>query len=127
MRSALKLGYVVMITGLAISEEPGPSPPTSSAPTEQSAPSSHSSIELKSDASGTVSQEEMRDLLRRAAEKDLENDKRLRDYTYIQREEEHKLDSHGQVKKTESRTSEVLQIYGEQVERLIEKDDRPLS
>ncbi len=31
------------------------------------------------------------------------------------------------MKKTETRTSEVLQIYGEDVERLIAKDDKPLS
>jgi hypothetical protein len=84
-------------------------------------------LNLKPDSSGTVSQEQMRELLRRAAENDLENEKRLRDYTYIQREEEHKLDGSGKVKKTESRTSEVLVIYGEHVERRIANDDRPLS
>src|SRR5258708_16474166 len=84
-------------------------------------------LDLRPDASGSVHQEEIRELLRRVAEKDLENEKRLRDYTYVQREEEHKLDGHGNVKKTESRTSEVLVVYGEQIERLIAKDDKPLS
>ncbi len=84
-------------------------------------------IDLKPDASGTVPQAQIRDLLHRVAEHDLENEKRLRDYTYVQREEEHKLDSHGTVKKIESSTSEVLVIYGEQVERLIAKNDKPLS
>lgn len=41
--------------------------------------------------------------------------------------EEHKLDGHGEVKKIESRTLEVLEIYGEEVERLTAKDDKPLS
>ena len=72
-------------------------------------------------------QEQIRELLRRVAEKDIENAKGLRDYTYIQRGEEHKLDGHGNVKKVESRTSEILEIYGEQVVRLIAKDDKPLS
>lgn len=71
--------------------------------------------------------EQIRELLRRAEEKDLENDKRQRDYTYIERVERHELDGKGGVKKTETRTSEVLQIYGEDVERLIAKDDKPLS
>ena len=69
----------------------------------------------------------MRQLLRIVAERDLENDKRLHDYTYIEREVEHKLDGKGETKSTEVRTSEVLEVYGEQVQRLIEKDDKPLD
>jgi hypothetical protein len=84
-------------------------------------------IDLKPDGAGVVPPEQIRELLRRAEEKDLENDKRQRDYTYMEREEEHKLDSHGGVKKIESRTSEILEIYGEPVERLTAKDDKPLS
>lgn len=84
-------------------------------------------IELKPDASGNVPQEQIRELLKRTAEKDLENDKRLRNYTYVQRQETRPLDKHGQVKKVESETSEILQIYGEQVQRVIAKDDKPLS
>ena len=56
----------------------------------------------------------------------MENDKRQRDYTYIQREEQHHLDGKGQVKSTETKTSEILELYGEQVERLIAKNDKPL-
>jgi hypothetical protein len=61
------------------------------------------------------------------ADKDMENDKRLRDYTYIERDEQHKLDGKGQVKSTEVKTYDVLDLYGEQVQRLIEKDDKPLD
>jgi hypothetical protein len=66
-------------------------------------------------------------LLRYAQDREVENEKRLRDYTYMEREEEHKLDRDGSVKKVESRTSEVLEVYGEPVERLTAKDDKPLS
>jgi hypothetical protein len=45
---------------------------------------------------GALSQEQMRNLMRIVAEKDLENEKRSRDYTYIQREEEHKLVAMGE-------------------------------
>jgi len=83
-------------------------------------------VDLKPDASGQVPSEQIRELLLRAEQKDLENDKQQRDYTYIEREEEHKLDGHGAVKKVESRTLEILEIYGEPVERLTAKDDKPL-
>jgi hypothetical protein len=84
-------------------------------------------VDLTPDASGTVPPEQIRELLRRAEEKDIANDKQQRDYTYIAREEQHHLDSHGAVKKIESRTSEILEIYGEPVERLAAKDDKPPS
>ena len=118
---------LLLLVNPAFGQEPveHPLPPTST--TVQPAPSSPSPIDLQPDASGTVPQEQIRDLLRRVAENDLENEKRLRDYTYLQREEEHKLDGHGTVKKIESSTSEVLVIYGEQVERLMAKNDKPLS
>ena len=74
----------------------------------------------------SLSQDQIRDLIRQTAANDMENDKRQRDYTYIQRDEENHLDGKGQVKSTETKTSEVLEIYGEQVERLIAKDDKPL-
>ena len=74
-----------------------------------------------------LSQDQIRDLIREAAEKDMENDKKQRDYTYIQREEEHKLDGKGQVKSGESRTYEIMVLYEEPVRKLIAKDDKPLS
>jgi hypothetical protein len=84
-------------------------------------------VHLTPDANGAVPPEEIRALLIRAEEKDLENDKQERNYTYIERQEEHRLDAGGKVEKTVIRTSEVLEIYGEQVEKLIAKDDKPLS
>jgi hypothetical protein len=75
----------------------------------------------------SLSQDQIRDLIHQTAEKDMENDKKQKDYTYIQREEEHKLDAKGQVKSKEIKTSEIMELYGEQVERLISKDDKPLS
>ncbi len=74
-----------------------------------------------------LSQDQIRDFIREAAEKDMENDKKQRDYTYIQREEEHKLDGKDQVKSTESRTYEIMVLYEEPVRKLIARDDKPLS
>jgi hypothetical protein len=78
-------------------------------------------------ATPSLSEDQIRQLIRQTAENDMANDKRQRDYTYIQREEEHKLDGKGEVKSTETKTSEIMEIYGEQIERLIAKDDKPLS
>ncbi len=81
----------------------------------------------QNNSSPTLSEDQIRALIRQTAEKDMENDKRQRDYTYVQREEEHRLDGKGQAKSTEIKTSEIMELYGEQVERLIAKDDKPLS
>jgi hypothetical protein len=75
----------------------------------------------------SLSQDQIRNLIRQTAEKDMENDKRQRDYTYMQHEEQHRLDGKGQVKSTEIKTSEIMELYGEQIERLVAKDDKPLS
>ena len=75
----------------------------------------------------SLSEDQIRNLIRQTAENDMENDKRERDYTYVQREEQHKLDGKGLIKSTEIKTSEIMELYGEQVERLISKDDKPLS
>ncbi len=75
----------------------------------------------------SLSEDQIRQLIRQTAENDMANDKRQRDYTYIQREEESKLNGKGEAKSTETKTSEIMEIYGEQVERLIAKDDKPLS
>jgi len=75
----------------------------------------------------TLSADQIHELIRQVAEKDMENDKKQLDYTYIERVEEHRLDGKGQVKSTETRTNEVMMLYGDQIERLIAKNDKPLS
>jgi hypothetical protein len=110
---------IVMLANSSFAQDlPSTSPATSASPTKP--------IELKPDADGVVPMDQIRELLRQAEEKDIANDKQQRDYTYTEREERHRLDGHGAVKKVESRTSEILEIYGEPVERLTAKDDKPL-
>lgn len=84
-------------------------------------------VDLTPDANGSLSQEQMQRLMRVVADKDVENDKRLRNYTYVERDEEHRLDGKGNVKSTEIKTYDVMELYGEQVQRLIAKDDKPLD
>ena len=74
-----------------------------------------------------LTEEQIRQLIRHVAEKDQENDKKERDYTFVERDEERMLDGKGHVKSTEIRTYEVMDLYGDQVQRLISKDDKPLS
>jgi hypothetical protein len=116
MPAKAPLHILLLAASLALSQQSTPSlqPP---APTS----------DLKTDATGVLSPQQIQDLFRKVADNDLENDKRQRDYTYIQREEEHRLDGKGQVKSTETKTSEIMELYGEQVERLVAKDDKPLS
>jgi hypothetical protein len=68
-----------------------------------------------------------KEIIRRAADNDLVNDQKQRDYTYLQRTEQHKLNGKGEVQSSETRTHEVMVLYGEQVERLIAKNDKPLA
>jgi hypothetical protein len=114
------------------------SPATPAAPeTETTSPVGHPpetstkpatpALDLNPDANGALSQKQMQQLFRVVADKDRENDKRQRDYTYIERQVQKRVNGKGEVTSTQVETSEVLQIYGEQVERLIEKDDKPLS
>ena len=140
------LAFVLLMLGLpAWAQHEQPSSPTTAAQssslpvsaaqrpedntpaTAEPKPDAAAKVDLTPDASGKLSQEQMQQLFRVVADKDVENDKRLRDYTYIEREVESKLDGKGQTKHTEVKTYEVLEIYGEQVQRLIEKDDKPLD
>src|SRR5215475_7816891 len=75
----------------------------------------------------SLSEDQIRRLIRESADKDLANEKKLRDYTYVERQETRRLDAHGKVKSTEVKTFDVMEIYGEQVQKLISKDDKPLS
>ena len=77
--------------------------------------------------SPALTEDQIRQMIRQVAEKDQENDKKERDYAYVERDEERTLDGKGHVKSTEVKTYEVMDLYGDQVQRLIAKDDKPLS
>jgi ribosomal protein L17 len=118
-RAALVPLVFVLVAIFALGQQEQPAPGKPSIPA--------SVFDLKPDASGKLSQQQMQELFRVAADKDIENDKRLRDYTYIERDEKHRLDGKGDVKSTDVTTYEVMELYGEPVQRLIEKDDRALD
>lgn len=108
---------------------PPPGSPTDKAPPQSALPPGTDApkLDLTPDAHRSLSQQQMQQLFRVVADKDQENDKRQRDYTYVERDVDNHLDGKGKVKSTEIKTYEVMEIYGEQVNRLIEKDDKPLS
>jgi len=68
-----------------------------------------------------------REIIRQAAENDDANDVKARNYTYTEQEEEHKLNSQGGVASTESKTYEILFLAGEQTEKLVARNGKPLS
>ena len=76
---------------------------------------------------GSLSTAQIQELIQKVVENDIQNDKKQRDYTYVERDIENHLDGKGHTKSTETRTYEILNIYGEQVQKLIEKDDKPIS
>jgi len=75
----------------------------------------------------TLSSEEIQPLIRAVAENDIANDRKQRDYAYLQREEEHKLDGQGNQKSRETRDYEIMMLYGQGARRLIARNDKPLS
>lgn len=82
---------------------------------------------IASSSATSLSEDQIRQLIRESAGKDAENDKKLRDYTYLERQQVRRIDGKGQVKSSEIKTYDVMEIYGERVEKLISKDDKPLS
>jgi hypothetical protein len=118
MRMAWRIFAVVVSLMVAVGVWPQEGSPAGVSSTNEGAASR---------AADTLSQEQIKDLIRRVAENDIANDKKLRDYTYTEHEETKKLNKKGDVTSIESKTSEILQIYGETVEKLVAKNDKPLS
>ena len=125
---AFQLGWFILVCALLASgQQEQPSAASPDKPPAAGNAADTPMPDLTPGPDGKLSQEQMRQLFRVVADKDIENDKRQRDYTYIDREIQNTLDRKGKTKSTEIKTYEVLEIYGEQVQRLIEKDDKPLD
>src|SRR5271166_4727619 len=130
---------VFLLASLPLPAQQEPSPPQGQNPQDAPAaaqpdnqpnaasPNSYPTLDLTPGPDDKLSQEQMQQLLRVVADKDIENDKRQHDYTYVEREVQKNLDGKGEVKSTEIKTYDVLEIAGEQVQRLIQKDDKPLD
>jgi hypothetical protein len=130
----LQQGWFILLYGLLAfgqQGEPVSSPPevpgSETADSSLAAPKSSSLPDLTPDANGALSQGQMRALTRVVAQNYRDNYKKERDYTYTDHEVTNKLDGKGQIKSTEAKTYEVMELYGEPVSRLIQKDDKPLN
>lgn len=128
----LRAGWLLLLYGsLAFGQPDQPvSSPATGPGTGDSVvaePKAASLPDLTPDAHGALSQEQMRELTRVVAQNYRDNYKKERDYTYIDREVTNKLDGKGRIKSTETKTYEIMELYGEPVARLIQKDDRPLN
>lgn len=66
-------------------------------------------------------------IIHKSLERDFYNFNSVKDYTYVEREEDREYDGSGRLKKTESSTDEVLILAGRPYEKEIEKNDKPLS
>jgi hypothetical protein len=75
----------------------------------------------------TLTEQQIRELVRESADRDLENTRRQRDYTYIQRTEQRRLDGDGRVRSKQATTYEIMILSGEPTRKVIAKDDRTLS
>ena len=64
--------------------------------------------------------------MHRAVNSDLANWQAAKDYTFLERTQESKLDGDGRVQSKKIETSEIMVLYGEPFERLIARDDKPL-
>ena len=71
--------------------------------------------------------QDAKEIIRRSVQRDLLNFERLKDYTYIEHDRQKSFDKHNQLKKTETATYEIMILGGHDYEKLIERDDKPLS
>jgi hypothetical protein len=75
---------------------------------------------------GTAMAQDAREIILRSAALDQRDVDIARNYACTRRTEQRRLDASGKVKSVESKTHEVLVLYGQPYERLIAKDDKPL-
>jgi len=67
------------------------------------------------------------EIVRKSLDRDIANFEHLKNYTYRQREVDRTFSKDGKLNKTESETTEVLILGGRPYEKLIERNDKPLS
>jgi len=114
-------GTVLLILAGALSSAQETVPPSSSS----AQPAITQSTDKKKDAVPAPS--EQQEIMRRAVERDIFNWQAAKDYTFLEHEVDETLDGSGRAKSSKSETREILVLYGEPFERVVAKDDKPLS
>jgi hypothetical protein len=72
-------------------------------------------------------QNDPREIIRKSLQRDYLNFERLQNYTYTQRNEDRSYDKQGHLQKTEIETYDILILGGHDYEKLIARNDKPLS
>jgi hypothetical protein len=72
-------------------------------------------------------QEQLQELVQRAVTNDLNNYEVYKNLTHVERVQTDQMGGKGKLKKSESTTSEIFILYGERVEHVIAKNDKPLT
>src|ERR1700689_151285 len=67
------------------------------------------------------------EIIRRATERDFTNFENRKNYTYQERTEVREYNTKGKLTKTEDETHEILILEGQPYEKLIGRNDKPLS
>ena len=102
----LALFLLALLQPFALGQANHSPPAPAGLPTPTAAPSAALTL-------GAIPEDQIRELIRKVAENDIENDKEQRDYTYTEHEAQRRLDGKGQVTSNESNTYEVMMLYGE--------------
>jgi hypothetical protein len=67
------------------------------------------------------------EIVRKSLDRDISNFESQKDYTYQEREQDRQYDGSGKLKKSESTTTEILILAGQPYEKVIARNDKPLS
>lgn len=100
-------------------------------PTPSPSPAPKASTEVKTDAATKHSElpttVDPKEIMRRAIEIDHGNREKVRNYTCQNRQVIKQLDKHGDVKSTEIKTFDINFYFGEEYQRVVAIDDKPLD
>ncbi len=131
MRGRLAICAAVLCATLAFAQETQP-PPAKEEPAKQEvAPSAPAEKPQETPAAilaaRPVTQEQLQELVQRAVSNDLENYEAYKNLTHIERVQTDRMDGKDNIRKTETVTKEVFILYGERVEHVLERNDKPLT
>jgi len=79
------------------------------------------------DAQAPADDPDPREIVRRAMVLNSEESKLQKEYTYLERQEERKLDGKGRVASRDSTTWDITQLNNRQFRRLVQHNDQPLT
>lgn len=107
--------------------EGAPTVPPQQEPAHNQEPVPKEQSAAKAPAEKPVTQEQLQALVQRAVTNDLENYEAYKNLTHVERIETDQFDSKGKPKKSDSVTQEVFILYGERVEHVLARNDKPLT